>query len=182
MKWSWRRMSGIGTRHEPFGIVPVVSQPLAMFGRSGDHGGCSDDFHLDYGVSGVIKWRTRRGPNMEVQAIAMCECCGRDLIDGECLSCNEDRRQGEEFAAKHGMPWERPMSLSEMEKRITDIEPILQFFAYDHLPEHLQEISRPFRDLAFELVKQLPRNPERETALRKMLEAKDCCVRAKLYR
>lgn len=61
-------------------------------------------------------------------------------------------------------------------------EPLLQFFAYDHLPEHLQEHSKPFGDLAAQLVETLPRNPERTTALRKLLEAKDCAVRARLFK
>jgi hypothetical protein len=61
-------------------------------------------------------------------------------------------------------------------------EPLLQFFAYDHLPEHLQEHSKPFGDLANHICKTLPRNPERTVALRKLLEAKDCAVRARLFR
>ena len=58
-------------------------------------------------------------------------------------------------------------------------EPILQFFAYAHLPEHLQAVSRPFGLMAARIMR-LPRNPERTTALRKLLEAKDCAVRALL--
>jgi ATP-dependent Clp protease ATP-binding subunit ClpA len=61
-------------------------------------------------------------------------------------------------------------------------EPLLQFFAYEHLPEHLQEHSKPFGDLARRLVETLPRNPERTMALRKLLEAKDCAERAKLFK
>lgn len=60
-------------------------------------------------------------------------------------------------------------------------EPILQFFAYEHLPERLQAVSKPFHDLAHGLTKTLPRNPERTVALRKLLEAKDAAVRARLY-
>ena len=60
-------------------------------------------------------------------------------------------------------------------------EPILQFFDYAHLPADLQQISRPFHTLACEIVSNLPRNPERSVALRKLLEAKDAAVRAKLY-
>jgi hypothetical protein len=60
-------------------------------------------------------------------------------------------------------------------------EAILQFFAYDHLPEHLQTVSRSFSLLAGELVAVLPRNPERTVALRKLLEAKDAAVRARLF-
>ena len=59
-------------------------------------------------------------------------------------------------------------------------EHILQFFAYEHLPPHLQAVSKPFGDHARSLVATLPRNPERTVALRKMLEAKDAAVRALL--
>ena len=56
---------------------------------------------------------------------------------------------------------------------------IMQFFNYGHLPPHLQEISKPFTDLAYRIM-DLPRNPERTTALRKLLESKDAAVRARL--
>lgn len=62
-----------------------------------------------------------------------------------------------------------------------DDDPILQFFSYQHLPEHLRVVSAPFCQLAVELVHQLPRNPERTVALRKLLEAKDAAVRAAIY-
>lgn len=61
------------------------------------------------------------------------------------------------------------------------MEPLLQFFNYAHLPSHLQSISQPFHQLATQMVDSLPRNAERTTALRKLLEAKDCAVRAMLY-
>lgn len=57
-------------------------------------------------------------------------------------------------------------------------DPMLQFFKHDHLPQHLQEISKPFGDLARHIAATLPQNPERTVALRKLLEAKDCAVRA----
>jgi hypothetical protein len=56
---------------------------------------------------------------------------------------------------------------------------VLQFFSYDHLPEGLQEISRPFAELA-DRVAELPPSPEVTVALRKLLEAKDCAVRSML--
>lgn len=59
-------------------------------------------------------------------------------------------------------------------------EPILRFFSYEHLPPHLAVISQHFAALAALVVKTLPRNPERSTALRKLLEAKDCAVRTLL--
>lgn len=57
---------------------------------------------------------------------------------------------------------------------------LLQFFKYEHLPEKLQSVSKPFGDLAREMAVKLPRNPESTTALRKLLEAKDCAVRSVL--
>ena len=61
-------------------------------------------------------------------------------------------------------------------------EPILQFFSYEHLPERLQKVSIPFCELATLIVVDLPRNPERTVALRKLLEAKDAAVRAAIYK
>jgi len=61
-------------------------------------------------------------------------------------------------------------------------EPLLQFFAWEHLRGDLQEVSQPFGNLASIIVETLPRNPERTAALRKLLEAKDCAVRAKLFK
>jgi len=55
---------------------------------------------------------------------------------------------------------------------------ILQFFSYVHLPVEMAAISKPFCDLAYNMVMKLPRNAERTTMLRKLLEAKDCAVRA----
>lgn len=58
----------------------------------------------------------------------------------------------------------------------------MQFFVYEHLPEELQQISKPFSDLANLILDRLPRNPERTVALRKLLEAKDCAVRARIFK
>lgn len=60
-------------------------------------------------------------------------------------------------------------------------EPILQFFGYAHLPQHLQVVSRRFYDLALDIAATLPKNPERTVALRKLLEGKDAAVRAVIY-
>lgn len=57
---------------------------------------------------------------------------------------------------------------------------LLKFFTYDHLPEALQEVSRPFCELAARVVETVPQNPERTVALRHLLDAKDCAVRAHL--
>jgi hypothetical protein len=60
-------------------------------------------------------------------------------------------------------------------------EPLLQFFATDHLREDLREIVEPFRDLAHRMCVVLPRNPERTTMVRNLMIAKDNAVRAKLW-
>lgn len=58
---------------------------------------------------------------------------------------------------------------------------LLQYFKYTHLPERLQKISEPFSELAHFCALHLPYgNSETEAALRKLLEAKDCAVRAAL--
>ena len=71
----------------------------------------------------------------------------------------------------------RPRHGADMET-----EPLMQFFKYDHLPPALQDVSRPFSILAETIVGQLPRNPERTVALRKLLESKDCAVRAMIFK
>lgn len=58
---------------------------------------------------------------------------------------------------------------------------LLSFFSYEHLPAHLQEASKPFGDLARKLAEG-PQNAETTVALRKLLEAKDCAVRALLIK
>lgn len=66
-----------------------------------------------------------------------------------------------------------------MTDTVQPAEHILQFFAYDHLPDHLRAVSSPFYFLAMDIM-ELPSNPERTNALRKLLEAKDAAVRAAL--
>jgi len=56
----------------------------------------------------------------------------------------------------------------------------MRWFAFEHLPEKLREVSRPFCELAEHVHKTLPRCAERTVALRKILEGKDAAVRAKL--
>ncbi len=63
--------------------------------------------------------------------------------------------------------------------------PVLKFFAYAHLPERVQAVSRPFGQLAEQMVQAHVDGGSKDPAelaagLRKLLEAKDCCVRAML--
>ena len=57
---------------------------------------------------------------------------------------------------------------------------ILKWFEYKHLPEHLQHVSQIFGELAKQIVAEIEAGTERSVALRKLLEAKDAAVRAKL--
>ncbi|WP_050863438.1 hypothetical protein [Enterobacter kobei] len=57
---------------------------------------------------------------------------------------------------------------------------IMKYFAYNHLPEHLQEVSKPIGDLAKLMDDTLPDGAEKSAGLRKLLEAKDALVRARL--
>lgn len=56
----------------------------------------------------------------------------------------------------------------------------IQFFEYSHLPKDLQEVSKAIYDLAHKMEDELPDGAEKSAGMRKLLEAKDCFVRAKL--
>lgn len=56
----------------------------------------------------------------------------------------------------------------------------IKYFAFAHLPPHLQGVSKPIGELAEKMEAELPDGPEKEAGMRKLLEAKDCFVRAKL--
>jgi hypothetical protein len=69
-----------------------------------------------------------------------------------------------------------------IDQSFINLDPIVQFFEFEHLPDHLQRASKPFADLAMVIVQTVPRNAERTVSLRKLLEAKDCAVRALIYK
>lgn len=73
-----------------------------------------------------------------------------------------------------GMP-----PVAEMEGTM-ERSPIMKFFEYGHLPERLQNVSKPFCDLAEHLEATLSAGAEKSVALRKLLESKDAGVRAAL--
>lgn len=60
--------------------------------------------------------------------------------------------------------------------------PIMRHFSYKHLPTSLGKISGPCCELADEMAKVLPDGPEKAAGLRKLMEAKDCFVRAETER
>lgn len=57
---------------------------------------------------------------------------------------------------------------------------LLRYFEYDHLPGELRVVAERFALTARWAAENLPPGPELTTALRKLLEAKDCAVRAAL--
>jgi hypothetical protein len=56
----------------------------------------------------------------------------------------------------------------------------MKYFDYEHLPERLQAVSKPIGDVARQMNETLPDGAEKSAGLRKLLEAKDCLVRAAL--
>lgn len=68
----------------------------------------------------------------------------------------------------------------DLSARHPSTQQIMRYFDYDHLPIALQGISRPCGELAEAMCTVLPDGPELTTGLRKLLEAKDCFVRAAL--
>jgi hypothetical protein len=65
------------------------------------------------------------------------------------------------------------------------VEQLMDFFEYNHLPSHLKELSKPCADLADHMIGKFAQsvvhpndNEELIAGLRKLLEAKDCFVRA----
>ena len=59
-------------------------------------------------------------------------------------------------------------------------EHLLSLLEYEHLPAHLQEISRPLSQLGHTMAAELKDGPELTAGLRKLIEAKDCFVRQRV--
>lgn len=73
-----------------------------------------------------------------------------------------------------------PAPAPDPEQELLAIYPVLSHFRYDHLPPKLQDQSSLFCALAWQQARDLPHGPEVAAGLRKLLEAKDCMVRAAL--
>ena len=83
---------------------------------------------------------------------------GPQAAEGESPEAEEDHREWRHPATRH----------------------MLQFFTYDHLPPHLQDISRPVCELAKSMVEMIEDGPELTVGLRFLLQGKDALVRAAL--
>lgn len=71
-----------------------------------------------------------------------------------------------------------PAELMDEVPKDTPSQAILRFFQVGHLPVKLQAVAEPFCKLAQHIEDSAPAGPEKTTCLRKLLEAKDCAVRA----
>lgn len=63
-------------------------------------------------------------------------------------------------------------------RELAEQYPILRWFDSAHLPEEIRDYSEAFSRLAWTMAQSLPRCAETSAGLRKLLEAKDCAVRA----
>lgn len=130
-------------------------------------------------------------------ALLSCVVCGEFSCEGEftmrannrryfcgvhlrCVRLLEDKHMeiptGKELEAHK----DTQTALAKAERdKVQSEEPIMKFFAYEHLPAFLQAVSAPFKQAA-DHVMTIPRCAERTVALRKLLEAKDAAVRAAL--
>lgn len=88
-----------------------------------------------------------------------------------------------ELTAKHEHDEEAQVSFAPpapVAKRCKEVQELCSFFSYNHLPLELQGIVEPICSTLDILLEQVPDSEETIAGLRKMLEAKDCFVRAKL--
>ena len=92
----------------------------------------------------------------------------------KCELCGEPMPPGEEMFKFHGHSGPCPNTPLQPHDRM------LKWFEFGHLPANLQLVSRPFCELAATIVVSVDPGPERTVSLRKLLEAKDAAVRAKI--
>jgi endogenous inhibitor of DNA gyrase (YacG/DUF329 family) len=108
-----------------------------------------------------------------VPIVVSCANCGKPTrvnINNEFGTCSTRCRK-----------WAIKNQLTPMEATMEHIEnPIMKYFEYAHLPERLQAVSKPIGELAKSMDANLVEGPEKTEGLRKLLEAKDCLVRASL--
>lgn len=123
--------------------------------------------------------------------VSPCPFCGERLalkgVPGigtdfyvQCQTCSSCGPYGPDLEAAVNQ-WNNNLRTNE-ETKMREDHKLLQFFNYAHLPAHLQELSKPFHELAHAIWDKLQDNPETTTALRKLLEAKDCAVRSVIYK
>lgn len=103
-----------------------------------------------------------------------------ELISNDVINKSIYRYKTKEYLVSEAEK-EKPIEQTVSDGMTAKIDPIMQFFSFKHLPPPLQAISRPFFEIADCVHTELPDNPERAECLRKILEAKDCAVRAFIF-
>ena len=73
-----------------------------------------------------------------------------------------------------------PPTLPTVDQVQVEISQLMQFFTWEHLPQHLQAVSIPFGQLAAHLVEQVQPNSQLLSSLQSLLVSKDAAVRARL--
>ena len=107
---------------------------------------------------------------------------GKPEIGAPAMTINDEHgaaAPGDDFLQKSPAAQDAAMEAA-LVMMTTTHAPILKFFSFSHLKPELREISRQFAAMAISIADTLPRNAESATALRKLLEAKDAAVRARL--
>ena len=77
-------------------------------------------------------------------------------------------------------PFETLPLIANTRHRHPGTQQIVKHFEYRHLPGNLAATSKSCHDLAQSMVLTIPDGPELTAGLRKLLEAKDCFVRASM--
>lgn len=94
-----------------YGVSPTVGQAITIDGKPAIIvRPVGDPHYLRVRINGHRHtsnahptWRVDYTP---ARPANVCESCGRATIRGHCEACAGDRAAGEEFADRHGMPWE----------------------------------------------------------------------------
>jgi hypothetical protein len=77
--------------------------------------------------------------------------------------------------------WDAYLTYFRGAEAMQEQEWLMQFFKWEHLQhDEARAVSKLYAELAEETLRRCPQNPERTVALRKLVEAKDCAVRAVL--
>jgi hypothetical protein len=105
------------------------------------------------------------------------------LPDGagrRCQTPRSKRQPDEHTRIRLAKPWQTFDKRSYQKQGGKMPTTTIQYFNYEHLGEFAPAISKPIHDLAHWVENNLPDGPEKSAGMRKLLEAKDCFVRASL--
>ena len=72
------------------------------------------------------------------------------------------------------------MTMMDVSNRQPAVQAVYKYFAYGHLPEDKQAISKRICLTANDMLSEIADSAELTVGLRKLLEAKDCFVRASI--